>query len=70
MNTTDKIEILEIRKSLDRLARIEVLSPEIRSACSQAGSLLLRVRKIVLGGGSDKAIADRLRELLAQQGEG
>jgi hypothetical protein len=65
-----KIEILDIKRYLDKLAGVDVFPPEIRAACSQAGSLLFAFRQTVLGGRSDEEIVMQLKELLAQQGEG
>lgn len=71
MNDTHKMEIADIATRLGKLARSGALRKDFRVACLQGADLLKKVRRIVIGNqGSDEPMANQLRELFAQQGEG
>ena len=64
------IEISTISGLLKDMGDIQVLVPDVRNACNQAASLLTRMREIILTPAPDKEIVDKLKWILAQQGEG
>jgi hypothetical protein len=76
----EKIEIAEISKELEALARSGVFRQRTADACTQAASLLSRMREVILGGLSENwhnpgprvtgEIVDKLKFILAEQGEG
>ena len=70
MSEQEKIEISDIRLELNKLFESGVLSRDTAEACSQAASLLIEMRRMILSGRDSDDIVRELRELLARQGEG
>jgi hypothetical protein len=71
------LEITDIKKHLDKLASSGALNERTTEACTKAGMLLLEMRKIIIGLQPEEARLEdykreflKLREFLAQQGEG
>lgn len=75
------IEIADIKQILDKLAQSGALNARAEKACCKAGYMLLEMRKIIIGFQPDELRSDdrpkvalqeliKLRQFLAQQGEG
>ena len=64
------IEISTISSSLKDLGDMQVLLPHVRDACNQAASLLTQMREVLLTPAPDGVIVEKLRWILAKQGEG
>lgn len=73
----ENIRIVEISIELNRLANSSVLADRTAVACSQAASLLERIREVLVGTWisartplSDHEAVKQLNAILAEQGEG
>jgi hypothetical protein len=66
----DPIEISDIADILKKLANSDVILPNARKACGQGASLLTEMRAIIISSDSNDATVQRLKWILAQQGEG
>ena len=73
----ETVEIAEISIELNRLANSSLLAHRTAAACSQAASLLERIREVLVGTWSsasapisDHDAVHRLNSILAEQGEG
>ena len=64
------MEIAEICGELEQLARAPFLKESTVDACTQAASLLGKMREVILTGSSDKGIVEKLKWILVEQGEG
>jgi hypothetical protein len=74
------IEIADISVELQKLASSGLFTQHTADACAQAASLLERIREAVLTGLSEnwhtpgpsamKEIVEKLKKILAEQGEG
>jgi len=64
------MEIADICGELKQLASAPFLRESTVDACTQAASLLGKIREVILTSSSDKAIVEKLKWILVEQGEG
>lgn len=75
-----KIEIADICAELEKLARSGVFAQRTTDACTQAASLLSRIREVIItdlsenwhtpGSRATQGIVEKLKDILVKQGEG
>jgi hypothetical protein len=75
-----KIEIADICAELEKLARSGVFTRRTTDSCTQAASLLSRIREVIITGLSEnwhtpgpraaQEIVQKLKDILMEQGEG
>jgi hypothetical protein len=65
-----KVEIYDISVELKKLAKSGVIRPHTATACKQAADLLVQMREIILTESDAAVVHEKLRWLLAKQGEG
>jgi hypothetical protein len=70
VESTERLEIADICLGLEKLAGSGIFSQQTQEACAQAAFLLLEMRALVLSRDREADIVEKLRWLLAQQGEG
>ena len=65
-----KLEILDNCTELNKLALSGIFSQRTTDACTQASALLTKMRETIFERTSEPTIVEKLRQLLAEQGEG
>lgn len=64
------LEIFDICTELKKLAASGVFPQRSANACAQAAKLLTNMRQTVFEGTTDADVVEKLKQLLAEQGEG